>query len=458
MMVNQNPQYLPMNMMLPQQINQYQNQNPFIVMAQQQQQQQPQQHQQFYQFMPAPIIQQHPIINAPIIQQHPIMNAPIIQQHPIMNAPIIQDQGNTENAGNAGNEADFLINRIGNIGLNDLNKNKSVRKDEKKTISKQDKTFKQSKDGSNIIKSLYPLNMNHANFNNQLYPNETYTATFINDSVKEIQAIDINEYTLDTQKIIYNHNKSINQDNIKGTAVIYVRCSSANDISIETQITACLKHAKENSLILTGYYKDNGFSGRFGSNLKKGELGFWTQYLNNDTHFIVYSVDRLTRHLLSGIQYLDSLDKRNISTHFVNNKIIYNSTISAMHKHMVQQELQIAEKYSNDTSEKIKGTLQRLKNEGHCFGGRIPYGVKRIIVDGIRKQIPNPIEVDNMKLIKAKYYDIWKNFGIYSGYIKNKTNFYIINYIVKWCEEENIKHRNNQKMTENQIKTIIMKK
>ena len=40
---------------------------------------------------------------------------------------------------------------------------------------------------------------------------------------------------------------------------------------------------------------------------------------------------------------------------------------------MVQNELMTAEKQSNDTSEKIKGTLKRLKDEGHVIG-KAPYG------------------------------------------------------------------------------------
>ena len=472
MMVNQNPQYLPMNMnmnmnmMIPQQGNPFQNQNPFLVMAQQPQQQP----QQFYQFMPAPIMNA-PILQAPIIQQRPIIQEPIIQEQAnfgnVGNVGNFGNAGNVGNFGNAGNvvnEADFLINRIDNIGLNEfnnINNLKSIKKyanstKENKPI--QDKSFKSSKDGSNIIISIYPINPDEAHFNTLTHPNEIYSATFINGIVKELPASDINEYTLDTQKIMYNHNNSINPDNIKGTAIIYVRCSSANDISIDTQLTDCLKHAQENSLILTGYYKDNGISGRKGYNLKNGELGFWTKYINNGTHFIVYSIDRLTRHLSSGIQYLDNLDARNISIHFVTNKIIYNSSISAMHKSMVQQELQTAEKYSNDTSEKIKGTLRRLKNEGHCAGGRIPYGVKRIVVNGIRKQIPSPIEMGIISLIKKQYYEIWKNFDKYNEIIKYKSNFHVINYIVQWCEEHSIKHRNNQKMTKNHITTIIMKK
>ena len=129
-----------------------------------------------------------------------------------------------------------------------------------------------------------------------------------------------------------------------------------------------------------------------------------------------------------------------------------------MHKSMVQQELQTAEKYSNDTSEKIKSTLTRLKSQGHCVGGRIPYGVKRIVIDGIRKQVPNITEVDNIKIIKDKYYEIWKHFDKYKNIIKNKSNFQILQYLQNWCIEKNIKHRNNKTLTINQIKKFIILK
>ena len=182
------------------------------------------------------------------------------------------------------------------------------------------------------------------------------------------------------------------------------------------------------------------------------------KYFQNGNHLLIYSIDRLTRHLLSGITYIDNLAKSNISTHFVKNQIIYNSAISAMHKSMVQQELQTAEKYSNDTSEKIKGTLKRLREQGNITGGRIPYGVKRIVVDGIRKQVPNTIEINNIKLIKDKFYDVWKNFDKYTDFIKNKSNFQIVNFLTNWCNEKNIKNRNNIVFTHNQIKRLITSK
>ena len=358
------------------------------------------------------------------------------------------------------NEANILINRLGNVGLNDVanNLNNINTINNVKSNKTNFKEFGQYKDHRNVITTLIPSNNLYANFDNKTYPNEKYMATFLNGKTEELQASDINDYALEVNKVMYNHNKSIKQADIKGYAYNYVRTSDVNGTSIKTQTDACIDFAKQNGYIILGYYCDNGYSGRQGKNLKRGELGFWTQYFKENTNLIVYSVDRLTRHLVSGIQYLDLLASRNIHTHFVTNKIIYNSQISSMNRSMVQQELQTAEKYSNDTSEKIKGTLRRLKNDGHCIGGRIPYGVKRIVINGIRKQVPNPIEADNIKMIKAKYYDIWKNFDMYNQYIIRRTHANIVRYITKWCEEQNIKYRNNKTLNESQINTMITKK
>ena len=346
-----------------------------------------------------------------------------------------------------------LINQFVNVSLTTKSK---------KAKQTSDINFKQWNDGRNVIKIIQPIHPNEAHFNNKTHPNETYNVEFINGDKKELIAFDINDYTLDSQKIIYEHNKNMNQSGIqiRGTASIYTRTSSPNGISHKTQLDECLKYAKEHGFTLTGYYCDDGVSGRHGHNLKQGELGFWTTYFQNGygSNLLIYSVDRLTRHLLSGINYIDNLVTRNIDIHFVTNKIVYNSGISAMHKSMIQQELQTAEKYSNDTSEKIKGTLRRLKEEGHCVGGRIPYGVKRIVVDGIRKQVSNQSEVNNIKIIKSKFYDIWKDFNKYKDFITHKSNFKIINYLILWCEEQHINHRNGKKFTVNQIKKIIITK
>jgi DNA invertase Pin-like site-specific DNA recombinase len=409
-----------------------------------------------HQYVNQPIVNQPivnpPIVNQPIVQQEyqPFnRQAPIITAQPALVIPNVANVANVANVDTVPILEQELINQFVNVTLNTKSK---------KTKQSNDINFKQWHDGRNVIKIIQPININEAHFNNKTHPNEIYMVEFINGNKENLIAFDINEYTLDSHKIIYEHNKSMNQDRIQiiGTACIYTRTSSPNGISHKTQLDECLKHAKDQGLLLTGYYCDDGVSGRHGYNLKQGELGFWSKYINNGTHLLIYSVDRLTRHLLSGITYIDNLVTRNIDIHFVTNKILYNSGISAMHKSMIQQELQTAEKYSNDTSEKIKGTLRRLRSEGHCVGGRIPYGVKRIVVDGIRKQVANQNEVDNIKVIKAKFYDIWKNFNKYSHIISHKSNFKIIKYLILWCEEQHIKHRNNKTFTINQIKKIII--
>jgi DNA invertase Pin-like site-specific DNA recombinase len=391
-----------------------------------------------------------------IIQAQPSIAIPIIEEQPApAPAPALHMPNNQEQQirieNDNGNGEQQLINQFVNVSL--INKKQKV-----KSKYNNDINFKQWSDNRNVIKIIQPINHNDAHFNNKTHPNEKYMVEFTTGNKEELIAFDINEYTLDSHKIIYEHNNSINQDNIKGTSVIYTRTSSPNGISHKTQLDECLKYAKTHSLILTGYHCDDGVSGRHGYNLKNGELGFWTKYINNGTHFIIYSVDRLTRHLLSGINYIDNLVSRNIDIHFVTNKIVYNTNISSMHKSMIQQELQTAEKYSNDTSEKIKGTIKRLKAEGHCVGGRIPYGVKRIVIDGIRKQVPNPNEVDNIKIIKSKYYEIWNNFNKYKNVIKNKSKYQILQYLQNWCNENHIKHRNNQILTINNIKKFIVMK
>ena len=128
-----------------------------------------------------------------------------------------------------------------------------------------------------------------------------------------------------------------------------------------------------------------------------------------------------------------------------------------MNKSSIQQELQTAEKYSNDTSEKIKGTITRLKNEGKYLPGRIPYGYKRIKIDGRIKQVENTIEKENIKIIKTQYNKIWNRFEDYSNDIPKKSPYYIIKYLKQWCANLHIKDRNQTYFTESRLKTIICK-
>ena len=203
-----------------------------------------------------------------------------------------------------------------------------------------------------------------------------------------------------------------------------------------------------------GYLEDNGVSGRNGKNLISGELAFWSSHIPNHSTIIVYSPDRWCRNTLKGLEVLDSLIKRDITVHFVTNNIDYNKTITSANRAMIQTELMTAEKQSNDTSEKIKGTLSRLKAEGHIIG-KAPYGFSNVVINGIRKRTINVDEQKHIRTIKDKYIDIHENFDTYAKSENiRRSNLSIITFIMRWCTRTNIKHRNGNAFTFSQIKNI----
>jgi DNA invertase Pin-like site-specific DNA recombinase len=344
--------------------------------------------------------------------------------------------------------ANMLDNTLDNV-INVCNSN-----DEKKEKYIE---FGQNDNNSNVISKITPKHKLNANFDKDKYPNEIYNVSMLNGNVNELSANDIHSYSLETHKYIYEYNNSIMSNKfIEPTGFIYARCSTSNDISIETQRNACFNYAKKNNIKLLdfGYQYDNNVSARNMNNLEY-ELGFWENRIPDNSNLIIYSVDRLSRNLLKGVQFLEKLANRGINIHFVSNEIIYNINISAAAKSMIHQELQTAEKYSNMTSEKIKSTLKRLRDEGHIFGNA-PYGYKHIKINGIRKRVINIIEQNNIKSIIKRYKNCVKNFEQYQeniGKKKNKKN--IILSLLRWCNRTGLKYRNNNNYTVSQINKII---
>ena len=358
------------------------------------------------------------------------------------------------------NIEDKSINKLSNL-FDDVLDNERINKK-----SKKDNAFLSDKKNKNVVIKIKPYNLNTAHFNNESHPNEIYTVDFLDGNTSEISSKDINKDTLKTQKLNYEHNIKIANayPNIPPNAtntVIYVRRSIKDkehiDNSIKTQTDACYKFAFENNMKMApfGYLEDNGVSGRNGKNLISGELAFWLSHIPNHSNIIVYSPDRWCRNTLKGLEVLDSLSKRDITVHFVTNNIKYNKDITSANRAMIQTELMTAEKQSNDTSEKIKGTLKRLKAEGNIIG-RAPYGFSNVIIDGIRKRVSNDSEKKMINKIKNKYNDIIENFENYKNneYL-GRSESSIIKFIMRWSSREGMKNRNNVAFTISQIGNIV---
>jgi DNA invertase Pin-like site-specific DNA recombinase len=279
----------------------------------------------------------------------------------------------------------------------------------------------------------------------------------LDGKLKIILAKDISVAALETAKVVTEHNKKIAANGTgESKAFIYARSSKANDISIETQRKACLQYAEKHNLQLLpfGYQIDNNVPARNMKNLKH-ELGFWKNEIPNGSHLIIYCVDRLSRNLAMGMEFLDKMASRNISVHFISLEIVYSKNTSAAGRAMIQQELQTAEKFSNIASEKIRKTLQRLREEGHVFG-LSPYGFKHVKVDGIRKKLPDNKEQQVIQKIKKQYREIvlnWKNMHEMQDYKKTPKN--ILRVLVRWCVRTGLRYRNDKQFSCNQLRNII---
>jgi DNA invertase Pin-like site-specific DNA recombinase len=328
----------------------------------------------------------------------------------------------------------------------------------------KDKTFISKKNNSNVINSISPKNLDKAHFNKATHPDEVYNIKFLGtfEEIFETKASDINEYALETHKYIYEYNKSFvgkvhNTNKLLG--FIYARSSSDNTVSIETQRQVCFKFARENNIKLCdfGFQFDNNISARNMNNIKH-ELGFWKEYIEDRSNVIIYSVDRLSRHLINGMKYLDEMVSRGITFHFVTNELKYGPESTATQKGMIQTLLIEAEKFSNMTSEKIKTTRKRLIAEGNELGVA-KYGFKVVLVNGIRKKLLCQEERETIRKIKEKYRDVSDNFEDYQRTENVQRSFLsIYRFISRWCVRNNIKYRKEQPFSEMKIREIVKSK
>ena len=332
--------------------------------------------------------------------------------------------------------------------------------DQTKLSIDDDYYYQQYSNYSNVIKSCKPIqdHSESSHFDKIKYPNEYYEVQYVNGRNENLPAKNINQPCLETSKYVYNHNKYIKTSKLisQRFGFIYARCSRKNDVSIETQRSLCFQYAQQKKIKLLpfGYVYDNNISARNMNNLKY-ELGFWSKYLESNSHIIIYSVDRLSRNLVKGLLYLDDMLKKNISIHFVNDQLIYCNDMSAATKSMVQYQLQIAENFSNITSEKIKATIKRKKEEGNIYGSA-PYGFEVKMVNNIRKHVPNPEELNNVVCIANQYNYIRDNFHCMTethGIAKTETNVY--KTLKRWCNRKGLLNRKNETFTTPEIKRIL---
>jgi DNA invertase Pin-like site-specific DNA recombinase len=261
-----------------------------------------------------------------------------------------------------------------------------------------------------------------------------YNVEWYDKSLNWVESSNISDQTIKNYKIIKNHNENIPSSNSgiysKKKGFVYLRTSSPNNTSIQTQQKQCLDYCKKNGIKLDLYAEDHNISGRYSSKLKmmnnlNNELGFNLEFMESNHIIIVHSIDRLGRHMSSISSLLDKLVDYGVEIHFVLENKIMNKNISSIDKMSIYQAILQAEQMSDLTSEKGKITYNRLKKEGH-FMGRANYGYKtEKNANGIRKKIINKSEMNKIqKILKL--------------YKKHNTNIYYSGHYLQYASNDNI--------------------
>lgn len=291
--------------------------------------------------------------------------------------------------------------------------------------------------------------------------NNYLQVTYLADKSNWILPIkDIDPFALQNFQLVSQHNNMLAQNiplqsttatNIK-CGVIYARTSTKDDSSIQTQLSICSKYAIENHIMLLpfGCIIDENVSARNMYNMKK-EFGFWLDYLPENSHIIIRTIDRFSRCLVKGMEVLESLKARNISVHFVTEDVVFSSKSGAAKLSFIYKHLNDSEMYSNMVSERVKQGIAKRKSQGLPSNHYAPYGYSFEKKGNTKKLIPNPKEQVIIKKIKSfheKYI-----ISLLTTNKKSKSN--ITEAVQDYCNKNNITGRNGKKFTIPQLEKII---
>lgn len=332
------------------------------------------------------------------------------------------------------------------------------------SLSLKSVNFKVDKDFSNVVTNI--LNKNTYRENGKTH--EEFLVEFFNDdTLYWIHKDNISDYTFEVieERNKFNttiKNKSGNSFLNNYNTIVYCRCSSINDTSISTQKEYTLKYCYKNDLLLKNISYDNGISGRYDSkkqcmnNYYRGELGFIDKLLKPFDTLVVYSIDRLGRHALSVLHFIEKCVERNISIIFTKEEIRYDKNTPSHIKKIVAQQIIDSEHLSNLTSEKVKNTIRLQKEKGHYLG-KAGYGYKiSKNKDGIRKLAYHKEQQNVIKMIIRKY-KLFSNKSMkdkYGNTVFPKKSL-VLKQIVEYLESREIKYIKDKPFNTKNINYLI---
>ena len=211
-------------------------------------------------------------------------------------------------------------------------------------------------------------------------PTSKFTVTFL-DGRKEVktgkdlsqEALQAGRYEEETNYYVSTRiqNDTSTSPYTHGNAFIYARVSVKNDASqsIEAQLHRTTAYVRDNLMATTKIFVDDGKSARDMKNLKN-ELGYWINdvYFPNIAYFkarganlilIVDKVDRLSRNVAKGIDFIRRIVTSGGEVHFVSDGIVCTKdNWLPLTKFKVVEYLNRAEQESDTISERVRRSYE----------------------------------------------------------------------------------------------------
>jgi DNA invertase Pin-like site-specific DNA recombinase len=174
------------------------------------------------------------------------------------------------------------------------------------------------------------------------------------------------------------------------TVYVFCRVSTNNQIgedhvSLEAQESELLKMAKEK--FPAHRIKSYKISGSAYRNIPS-ILQMIGKVAQQDSHILVYRIDRLSRNIIKYLSWMEDLNERGVGIHSLANNISYNKN-----KLMFIQSVLDSQKESALISDRIKMSIKKRKERGDEGLGNLEYGKKYFrSVDGGKLVIVDNLE------------------------------------------------------------------
>jgi len=204
---------------------------------------------------------------------------------------------------------------------------------------------------------------------------------------------------------------NINNSNSKEKAVLFLRVSSKgqeDNYSLDAQEKLAKKYVEDHNFQVVKIWRYAETAWKEEKREKFSEMLEYVKKNKGIKHIVFDILDRMTRNDMDKLRVKDLIHNYNKTIHFTRTNKIYNRDSSPDDEFVMDIEVAVAKKMSNDISRKTKMGLQEKAEEG-IYPGNAPTGYLNKQVNGRNTIVVDPINAPLIKKLFEKFAS-----GIYS--------------------------------------------